>query len=212
MIQRGISAATRFVNGILTWLKSLPGKAYSALLQVVSRITSAGAMWVRAAKQKAKEIITNVYNTLTGLPGQIASALSGVVSAFTKPFTDAYNKIKEKVDQIKEMASNIPVIGGMFGGDDYVPEGAMAGVDLSRNSNTTTTAEHTLTGELTLIHDLRNLPAGVTADEVASLINETVTSEEFAKNLARNTSFQEYDLSVKQKLIAKNNRARGIGI
>ena len=110
------------------------------------------------------------------------------------------------------MASNIPVIGGMFGGDDYVPEGAMAGVDLSRNSNTTTTTEHTLTGELTLIHDLRNLPAGVTADEVASLINETVTSEEFAKNLARNTSFQEYDLSVKQKLIAKNNRARGIGI
>jgi hypothetical protein len=54
------------------------------------------------------------------------------------------------------------------------------------------------------------LPPGVTADEVASLINETVTSEEFAKNLARNTSFQEYDLSVKQKLIAKNNRARGI--
>ena len=210
MVQRGISAATRFVNGIITWLKSLPGRAYSALIAVVSRIVSAGQQWVNAAKNKASSIVSNVYNTLTGLPGKIASALSGVVSAFTKPFTDAYNKIKEKVDQIKEMASNIPIIGGMFGGDDYVPEGAMAGVDLSRNSNITNTTEHNLTGELTLIHDLRNLPAGVTADEVASLINETVTSEEFAKNLARNTSFQEYDLSVKQKLIAKTNRARGV--
>jgi hypothetical protein len=212
MVQRGISAATRFVNGIITWLKSLPGRAYSALIAVVSRIVSAGQQWVNAAKNKASSIVSNVYNTLTGLPGKIASALSGVVSAFTKPFTDAYNKIKEKVDQIKEMASNIPIIGGAFGGDDYVPAGAMAGVDLSRNSNITTTTgvDHNLTGELTLIHDLRNLPPGVTADEVASLINETVTSEEFAKNLARNTSFQEYDLSVKQKLIAKNNRARGI--
>ena len=210
MIQRAISAATNFVNNIITRIKQLPGKIYNALIAAVSRIVSAGQQWVNAAKNKASSIVSNVYNTLTGLPGKIASALSGVVSAFTKPFTDAYNKIKEKVDQIKEMASNIPIIGGMFGGDDYVPEGAMAGVDLSRNSNITNTTEHNLTGELTLIHDLRNLPAGVTADEVASLINETVTSEEFAKNLARNTSFQEYDLSVKQKLIAKTNRARGV--
>ena len=212
MIQRAIIAATNFVNNIITRIKQLPGRIYSALIAAVSRIVSAGQQWVNAAKNKASSIVSNVYNTLTGLPGKIASALSGVVSAFTKPFTDAYNKIKEKVDQIKEMASNIPIIGGAFGGDDYVPAGAMAGVDLSRNSNITTTTEHKLTGELTLIHDLRNLPKGITAEDVANLINETATSDEFGKNLARNMSFQEYDLSVKQKIVAKNNRSRGIGI
>ena len=212
LVQRGISAATRFVNGIITWLKSLPGRAYSALLQVVSRITSAGQQWVNAAKNKASSIVSNVYTTLTGLPGKIASALSGVASAITKPFTDAYNSVAKEVEKIKNKANELS--GGLlaFGGDDYVPAGSMAGVDLSQNSNITTTTgvEHNLTGELTLIHDLRNLPKGITAEDVANLINETATSDEFGKNLARNMSFQEYDLSVKQKIVARTNRARGV--
>ena len=212
LLQRGISAASNFVNGIITRIRQLPGKIYSALIAAVGRIVSAGQQWINTAKQKAQGVVSGVKSGLSGIGSAISSALSGVVSAFTKPFSDAYNQICSYVDQIKAKASDIPVIGGMFGGDDYVPAGAMAGVDLSQNSNITTTngVDHNLTGELTLVHDLRNLPDSINEATVARLIDETVSSDDFAKNLARNMSFQEYDLSVKQKLVARTNRARGV--
>ena len=212
LLQRGISAATNFVNNIINRIRQLPGKIYSALIAAVSKISSAGAKWVSTARSKASSVVTNVYNTLAGLPGKIASALSGVASAIAKPFQDAYNRVANEVNKIKNKANELS--GGLlaWGGDDYVPAGSMAGVDLSQNSNITTTAgvDHNLTGELTLVHDLRNLPDSINEATVARLINETVSSDDFAKNLARNMSFQEYDLSIKQKIVAKTNRARGV--
>ena len=209
MIQRGISAATRFVNGIITWLKSLPGKAYSALLQVVSRITNAGAMWVRAAKQKAKEIITNVYNTLTGLPGQIASALSGVAEAFAKPFRDAYDKVCKEVDKIKDKVDEgmewIGNLGGAQAGEEA--DGRVSLLDSATNYNITTdnspvTVDHNLNISL----DLKNVPSGMDSDTlIAALTDRKVLSA-----LTGNSDFQLFDGKAKERLNLKVNRSRGV--
>ena len=213
MLAKGMSAASQFVNNIVTRIKELPGKVFSALILVVARIVSAGQQWVNSAKNKAQSVVNNVYNTLTGLPGKIASALSGVASAITKPFTDAYDRVCKEVDKIKNKASELSGGWLSFGGDDYVENGAMAGVDLSTTSatiSTENTVEHSLSGEFTVVHDLRNLPDNITAGDVARIVEETASSESFAKNLARNMSFQEYDLSVKQRITARGNRARGV--
>ena len=92
-----------FVNGIINRIKQLPGKVYSALISVVSRIVSAGAQWVSNAKQKALDVVNGAYNTLSGLPGKVASALGGVVDAIVKPFRDAYDQAKGWWDKITSL-------------------------------------------------------------------------------------------------------------
>ena len=215
LLQRGISAARNFVNGIITWLKSLPGKAYSALLQVVSRITSAGAAWVRAAKQKAKDIITGVYNTLTGLPGQISSALSGVVDAITGPFKSAYDTVVGVVDDIKSKVEEgmewIGSLGGTAGGPaaggfeigDTVSGPAAGGYEISESNSP-------IDLNITLTHNLENVPEGLSEAAIAELINNSTSSDGFLRAIAESSVFQKYDLRAKNVLVGKANRARGV--
>ncbi|MBO7443618.1 MAG: hypothetical protein J6T69_02210, partial [Methanobrevibacter sp.] len=152
LLQRGISAAVNFVNGIINRIKQLPGKAYSALLQVVSRIVSAGSQWVSSAKQKASDVVNGVYNTLSGIPGKISSALAGVVSAITKPFEDAYNKVASKVDQIKDKVSEIS--GGVIAlaGEESYGRASLLEANVS-STNSAVTVDHTLNVTL----DLKNV-------------------------------------------------------
>ena len=72
------------------------------------------------------------------------------------------------------------------------------------------TDSDTVTGEFTIIHDFKNLPEGVTAEEIAKLVEESTTNENFIKKLAQNPVFQKWDLKTKGLLEAKNNRARGV--
>ena len=44
------SAASRMVNGMISYLRQLPGRVYTALIGVVSRIVSAGASWLSNAR------------------------------------------------------------------------------------------------------------------------------------------------------------------
>ena len=105
MIQRAISAATNFVNNIITRIRQLPGRIYSALINVVSRIRSAIQSWITAAVNKVNELIRNVTSPFTGLADAISSALSGVVEAITAPFRDAYNAVKPYL-QLKKVLNS----------------------------------------------------------------------------------------------------------
>ena len=191
-----VKSGSQFVNGIINWLKSLPGKAYSALLLVVSKIASAGAKWVSTAKTKASSVVTNVYNTLSGLPDKIASALSGVASAIAQPFVDAYNKVAEKVEQIKSKAEEIPVIGGLFAGGPS----AAGGYEVTESNNEL---------NITIVHDLKNVPNGLNEDAIAELINNSTSNDSFVRAIAESSAFQKYDLRAKNVIAGKNYRARG---
>lgn len=70
--------------------------------------------------------------------------------------------------------------------------------------------DNTLKGEFTFIHDFKNLPDGITAEEVAALIEKSTTNDTFIKKLAQNPVFQKWDLKTKNVLENKNNRARGV--
>lgn len=60
------------------------------------------------------------------------------------------------------------------------------------------------------IHKFIDLPEGVSAEEVARLINETTSSDNWIKSLANNIRFQLADLKAKSKIEGKQKRSRGI--
>lgn len=60
------------------------------------------------------------------------------------------------------------------------------------------------------IHKFIDLPEGVSAEEVARLINETTSSDGWVKKLANNIRFQLEDLKAKSKIESKQKRSRGI--
>ena len=220
MISRGVSAATNFVNGIMNWIKQLPGKIYSALVSAVSRIISAGQQWVEAARQKAQNVVDKVYAILATIPGKISGALAGVVSAIVKPFQDAYSQVSSWVSQIAAKVSEVAGLAGglsgmlaggdLAGGELRVNE-HISSLDLSSNGGVVVqTGEQVVSGEVTLVHDFINLPTGVTASEVADIVITTAGSNEFGKLIAENTGFRDTDLRLRNVLSNRNSRANGV--
>lgn len=71
IIGAAISAATGFVNGIISYISSLPGRFWDYLSQTTGNIISAGGQWVDNARQKAGEMVNGAATTVQELPGKI---------------------------------------------------------------------------------------------------------------------------------------------
>ena len=203
MIQRAVSAARGFVNGIITRIRQLPGKVYSGLLSVVGRISSGIQSWINTAKSKVSSLISSITGPFTGLPGKISGALSGVVNAISKPFQDAWNYVKPYVDKIQNAMNFLPSFGG---------EAAYGGETLPISSNNT--ASYTIMEDngpiviednLNLNLDFSNVPSHI---DTNTLIN-ALTDKNVLTALTSNRDFQNLDAKVKQKINLKTNRARG---
>ena len=209
-VAQGRAKASQLLNGIVSFLRQLPGRALSALLGVVSSIVSAGTQWVTNAKNKAKAVVDGVRNTLSNTASAVTGALSAVKDAVVKPFQDAYNQAKQWWEKIANL-------GNSAAGFDFTwtPPSA-AGFELSDvnvgagNVSTSSSSVQKLEVEANLTHDFRNLPNGVTAEEVARIVQDSTTDDSFVKKLANNITFQREDSKVKAVLTAKNNRAKGI--
>ena len=201
LIQKGINAAMNFVNGIINRIKALPGRVYSALVSVVSRIVSAGQQWVSSAKQKASDLVNGAYNTLSGLPGKVASALGGVVDAIVKPFRDAYDQAKGWWDKITSLDLS-------FGGEAaYGGETATASNGQSFNIGT---GEYVVSDNQPLVIednvnvtlDLRNVPATINTDQLISALQD----RSVLSAIAGNRDFQALDANVKKRISLRNAR------
>ena len=208
MLAKGVSLATSFVNGIIARIRQLPGKVYTGLIAVVGRIRSAIQSWISAGVSKVQSLISQITSPFSGVAGRISGALSGVASAITAPFKAAWDALSPLVDKIK---AGMQLIGAA--GYDYLegqnPDGSW-GSNAAGYEITTNEYVQTLTGEFTFIHDLRNVPNGVSAEEVASIVEKSTTSDDFIKKLVANSVFQKYDLKIKSNITSKNNRARGV--
>ncbi len=201
MIQRAISAATGFVNGLMGRIRSLPGRVYSALVSVVSRIVSAGQQWVSSAKQKALDLVNGAYNTLSNLPGKVASALAGVVDAVAKPFRDAYNTAKGWWDKITSLDLS-------FGGE------AAYGGETATSSNGQVfnigTGEYIVSDNQPLVIednvnvtlDLQNVPSTINTDQLISALQD----RSVLSAIAGNRDFQSIDANVKKRISLRNAR------
>ena len=201
LIQKGINAAMNFVNGIINRIKQLPGKVYSALISVVSRIVSAGQQWVSNAKQKALDVVNGAYNTLSGLPGKVASALGGVVDAIVKPFRDAYDQAKGWWDKITSLDLS-------FGGEAaYGGETAMSSGGQAFNINTgeyvvSESGPLVIEDNVNVTLDLQKVPATINTNQLISALQD----RSVLSAIAGNRDFQSIDANVKKRISLRNAR------
>ena len=203
MIQRAVSAARGFVNGIINFLKSLPGKVYGALVAVVSHIGQAITLWKNKAYAMVRELISKVTSPFTELPGKISGALSGVVNAISKPFQDAWNYVKPYVDKIQNAMNFLPSFGGeaAYGGET---------LDSSGNRFNIGTGEYVVSESGPLVIednvnislDLQNVPATINTDQLISALQD----RSVLSAIAGNRDFQSIDANVKKRISLRNAR------
>ena len=196
LIRAGINMARNFVLGIINRLKQLPGKVFSALMMVVSRLLVAGSLWVSTVKQKALDVVNGAYNTLTSLPGKIASALSGVVDAITKPFKKGYEDAKAWWDKMTQL--KMP---NFQAGEPLDITGSNS-LSISSSDNGPIIIED----NINLTVDLKNIPAGMSADTLITALQD----KNVLNALVSNRDFQSLDAQVKQKISLKKMRSGGI--
>ena len=172
---------------------------------------NAGGKWVSHAKTEAGKVVSGVSDKLSGIGGSISSALSGVVNAFTKPFKDAYASVKEWVGKIKSKASEVPVIGGAFGGEDLPLGGAYGGEDLtSTQVRSIEKMEIHTSNDVNLSLDLKNVPSNIDENVLRNALVESLTDKSVLSVLVNNNDFQSLDNRAKARILARNNRARGV--
>ena len=198
LVRAGVNAARNFVTGIITRLRQLPGRVFSALIAVVSRIISAGAQWVSTVKRKALDVVNGAYNTLIGLPGKITSALSGVVDAIAKPFKKGYEDAKKWIDSIK----NLKIPNPAARGGEPLEIGSNNSLSISSSDNGPIIIED----NINLTVDLKNIPAGMSADTLITALQD----KNVLNALVSNRDFQSLDAQVKQKISLKKMRSGGI--
>ena len=207
LLQRGISAATRFVNGIINRIRQLPGRVYSALLSVVSRISSAIQAWISTASAKVQGVISAITSPFRGVAGAISGALSGVASAITAPFQAAWDRLKPLVDKIKDGMKLIGAAGG-----EPLAAGGETAIASNGQAFNISTGQYIVTGDNTplviedninLTLDLRNVPRHIDTDSlIVALSDKNVLNA-----IASNRDFQSIDANVKRKLNLKNARS-----
>lgn len=122
LLTYAIQAGTNFLNGIITYVSQLPGRVYTYLLNVATRIVAMGTRWVNTARQKANQMVIGIITYLMTLPGRVYSALMGVVSRITGAIHSWINAAKSKVRDV------INAITSPFSGVAGAISGALSGV------------------------------------------------------------------------------------
>lgn len=239
-VKNGKAKAQIFVNAIIGFIKTLPSKVWNYLKQVVSKIINAGAQWASNALSAGKKIVTGVLNGLGNIADAVFGKFNGIKDAISRASTGAITAAKNfgqralsafkkainsasPSDFYKIPANDFANIAGaiknaqpgavravgkfgkaMMNAYNTPDTNFSLGNDLTRNSNLS--VDHTVIVE----HDFSNLPGGVSAEEVARIVNRTAGTKEFANNLASSLDFQTVDLKMKSRLSNKQGRARGV--
>lgn len=221
LISKAIRAGQGFVNGIINFIKTLPGKIRSFLSNVLTTIRSKMSEWVNTAKNKAHSVVQGITGAWNGLVSTVQGIWNGVKNAITKPISDAWNYVSSKVDAIKSKIKDIPVIGGAFGGEPAGGETVAGGetypemfkkypheafhddsFNFINNDEETITIKH----DVNLSLDLQNVPSHISTSDLIKLLSD----KKVLTALTSDNNFQELDWKVKNKLNLKYKRFKGI--
>ena len=212
LLQRGVSAATNFVNGIINRIRQLPSRLYSLLLQVVSRIVSAGSQWASSARTQASNVVNAAKNGLSGMASAISSALSGVVSAITGPFQQAYNQVSSIANNIKtkvqDAFNDLASLGNARGGEEADGrQSLLIGAEKTPTITSSNQEDH-LTVDINnnVNLDLSGVPGHIDTNTLIAMLSD----KKVLAALTSNNDFQSLDAKVKERLNLKVNRARGV--
>lgn len=207
LLARGLSSARGFVMAIVNWVRQLPSRVYSLLIQVVSRIRSGIQAWISAASQKVSSLITSITSPFSGVAGAISGALSGVVSAIKAPFQAAWNAVKPLIDKIESGMKLIGARGGetAAGGETAIATDTNTGgvFNIATGQYLGTDNKVVIEDNINLTLDLRNVPANISTSQLIEALN----NREVLNALVNNRDFQSIDAQVKQRISLKNSRS-----
>lgn len=183
--QIAISYANAMVNTIISKVKTLPDAIYNEFASIPGKIKASMSRAVSAAGSWGSSVVSHLKNAM-GIhsPGFIQKAVVG--------------EFNDTIDRIDGLTGKASKTSGAFG--ESLMGGFSLDTDLSRNSNLK------VNQKLTIEHDFSNLPNGVSAEEVARIVNKTASSEAFGRTLAKNQTFQTADSSMKSRISRRNSR------
>ena len=193
------------VNMVKELFRRLPGLIRGAISSLVGILTAP----FRTAYSNITGTVNSIKRTIQGITGVNIGSLTNKI---TQPVTNAYNRIAKTVsniiNKIKSIPSNIPGIGGAFG-FDY--EGMMEELQ-SKNKTATYSSDENLTLDhnINFTFDFNNLPDGTSEETLVAMLRSAITDRSVINSLVNSPDFQALDGKVKDRLVLKGNRARGV--
>ena len=206
------SKASAMVNGVKSTVSSLPGTVYNEFVSIGTRMMSAGSALYNKAVQIGRGIVNNLKSAMgIASPGDIYRAIAN-------EFDITVERIGSMVKPARNAASKVgqSIVNGF--GETTLSTGELLPYTEDSNGElfnifTGESYEVDSTLELHVVHDhnykFENLPEGVSAKEVANMINDAPTNEEWTKKLTESSSFQKWDSRAKNRLDGKLRRAKG---
>ena len=204
------SKATETVNAVINAISGLPGKVYNEFIKIATRIRDSVSEAVRAATQFGQDVVNAVMSALgINSPGIIqnntVAEFMNTIKRIGAAAGDAYNAGKEFGRSIVNGFGDVNLDDGLStdlstGGLFDVRTGEFYDVDNTQY----------IDGEITIVHDLKNVPEGIDEAALAEMLNESTQDESFVKRIAQNMNFQKYDLREKLKIERKNKRDTGV--
>lgn len=193
------------INKIRNLWQRLPGLIRSAISTLKSIIT-----------QPFKDAYNSIKSTVESIKTKVRSigniSLSSITDAITKPFKDAYDSVVKWVDKIKAKAKEATSnpLGFLGFGFDY--EGMMEELEQTRKTQSYNVEEGEISikQEIDFNFDFTGLPEGINEDQLVYLLKEAINDKGVINQLVNNPDFQSLDQKVKNRLLLKSNRARGV--
>ena len=190
------------INAISTAWRSMtaPIRLVISVIQAVWKAFETMYNRAKNAIGKTKTVIKSIVNV----------DISAVTNRLVKPFQDAYIRIAKEVDKIKAKANQagqagLGILGGAFG-FDY--EGMLA--EMSSGNNYSVDSSLTLDHNINFKFDFTNLPEGTSEENLIMMLQSAITDRSVINSLVNSPDFQSLDGKVKERLVLKGNRARGV--
>ena len=194
------------INAISTAWRSMtaPIRLVISVIQAVWKAFETMYNRAKNAIDKTKTVIKSIIHV----------DISAVTGRLVKPFQDAYIRIAKEVDKIKAKANQagqagLGILGGAFG-FDY--EGMLEELNKSKSANVYSTSNESLTLDhnINFNFDFTNLPEGTSEETLVAMLRSAITDRSVINSLVNSPDFQSLDGKVKDRLLLKGNRARGV--
>lgn len=111
MASNAVSAGSRFISGIASFMSALPGNIASWLSGVISTVVGWVSQFASNATSAASQFASNLINGLASIPGQVTSIGSNIIQGMVNGVTSAAGRlidsVKGAVDDAINAAKNL---------------------------------------------------------------------------------------------------------
>ena len=194
-VQKLFASLPGIIRGLVSGLANIiTAPFHNAYKGVSSAVTK-----IKSAAQSITHI--NINSVKDKLISPFKNAYSSIVSWAKKTYSDAqswYNSIKPKSSS-----------GGAYGFD---LEGMLEEINKQKSSNVYTTGNESLTLDhnINFSFDFTNLPEGTSEETLVAMLRSAITDRSVINSLVNSPDFQSLDGKVKDRLLLKSGRARGV--